>query len=122
MSDSTLVKPADPVFLLWSILREHGFDAAERRALELVAEGGTPQLHADLCAGAGRFEAAYHSASQAQAHDQAQMQKQAAASGARHARVALFADAFGRADAAQRNSELAVTAQPSEVSTMWPRT
>lgn len=119
MSNSTSVKPADPAFLLWSILREQGFDAAERRALELVAEGGTPQLHADLCAGAGRFEAAYHSASQAQAHDQVQMQTQAVANGARHARVALFADALGRADAAQRNSELAVTAQPSAVTVEW---
>ncbi|CAE6743324.1 hypothetical protein R69927_02987 [Paraburkholderia domus] len=109
MSDSNLVKPADPVCLLWSILREQGFDAAERRALELVAEGGAPQLHADLCASAGRFEAAYHSASQAPA----------AGSGARHARVALFADALGRADAAQRNSELVVAAQPWAATVEW---
>ncbi|MFL9952725.1 hypothetical protein PQR25_17755 [Paraburkholderia nemoris] len=109
MSDSTLVKPADPVFILWSILREQGFDAAERRALELIAEGVTPQLHADLCASAGRFEAAYHSASQAQA----------AANGARHARLAVFADALGRVDAAQRNSELAVTTQPLAATLEW---
>lgn len=119
MSDPVLMKPADPVFILWSILREQGFDAAERRALELIAEGVTPQLHADLCAGAGRFEAAYHSASQAQHLAQAQTQTQTTADGARHARVALFADALGRADAAQRNSELAVTAQPSAVTVEW---
>ncbi|CAB3721412.1 hypothetical protein LMG24238_04930 [Paraburkholderia sediminicola] len=109
MSDSTLVKPADPVFILWSILREQGFSAAERRVRELVAEGLTPQWHADLCASAGRFEAAYHSASLAQT----------VANGARYARLALFADALGRADAAQHNSELAVTAQPSAATLDW---
>ncbi|SIO58090.1 Glycosyltransferase family 9 (heptosyltransferase) [Burkholderia sp. GAS332] len=109
MSDSALLSPADPVPLLWSILREQGFDAAERRALELVAEGVTPQLHADLCASAGRFEAAYHSASQAQA----------VGNGARYARVALFADALGHAEAAQRNSELAVTVQPPAATVEW---
>ncbi|CAE6767114.1 hypothetical protein R69658_03447 [Paraburkholderia aspalathi] len=111
MSDSALPTPTDPVHLLWSILREQGFDAAERRALELVAGGVTPQLHADLCASAGRFEAAYHSASQ--------VQKQTAVNGARHARLALFADALGRADAAQRNSELAVNAQTSVATVEW---
>ncbi|SOE70124.1 hypothetical protein SAMN05446635_3711 [Burkholderia sp. OK233] len=119
MSDSTLAKSADPVFILWSILREQGFDAAERRALELVAEGVTPKLHADLCAGAGRFESAYHSASQAQDPVQVQVQTQAAANGARYARLALFAEALGRADAAQRNSEWAVTAQPSAATLEW---
>jgi hypothetical protein len=84
MSDSALAKPIDSVHVLWSTLREQGFDAAARRALELVATGVTPQLHADLCASAGHFEAAYHSASQAQAD----------ASGARHARLALFASAL----------------------------
>ncbi|WP_345740918.1 tetratricopeptide repeat protein [Paraburkholderia fungorum] len=111
MSDSILVKPMDPVYLLWSNLREQGFDAAERRALELVAQGATPQLHADLCASAGRFEAAYHSASQAQATD----------NGVRHARVALFADALGRAGTAQRNSELAVAVQPPAATIEWTR-
>lgn len=109
MSDSTLVKLADPVRLLWAILRDQGFDAAERRARELVAEGVTPQLHADLCTSAGRFEAAYYSASQAPA----------AGSGARHARAALFADALGRVDVARRNSELAVTMQPSAATVEW---
>ncbi|CAE6730903.1 hypothetical protein [Paraburkholderia nemoris] len=111
MSDSALPTPTDPVQLLWSILREQGFDAAERRALELTTEGVTSQLHADLCAGAGLFEAAYHSASQ--------VQKQAAANGARYARLALFADALGRVDAAQRNSELAVTTQPLAATLEW---
>ncbi|MFM0013684.1 hypothetical protein PQR46_23855 [Paraburkholderia sediminicola] len=109
MSDSMLVKPADPVRSLWSILREQGFDAAERRARELVAEGVTPQLHADLCASAGRFEEAYHSASQAQV----------VTNGARQARVALFADALGHAEAARRNSELAVSMQPSAATVEW---
>ncbi|MFM0732327.1 hypothetical protein PQQ52_17715 [Paraburkholderia sediminicola] len=109
MSDPTLVKPTDPVYLLWSILREQGFDAAERRVLELIAEGITPQLHADLCASAGRFEAAYHSASQAQV----------TGNGERHARVALFADALGRAEVAQRSSELAVTARPLAATVEW---
>ncbi|MFL9864313.1 glycosyltransferase family 9 protein [Paraburkholderia fungorum] len=109
MSDSTLMKPADSLHLLWSILREQGFDAAERRAVQFAAEGVSPQLHADLCASAGRFEAAYHSASQAQA----------AANGARHARLALFADALGHVEAAQRNSELAVAAQPAGASIEW---
>ncbi|MFM0127306.1 tetratricopeptide repeat protein [Paraburkholderia sediminicola] len=109
MSDSMLVKPADPVRSLWSILREQGFDAAERRARELVAEGVTPQLHADLCASAGRFEEAYHSASQAHV----------VTNGARQARVALFADALGHAEAARRNSELAVSMQPSAATVEW---
>ncbi|MCP2087204.1 UNVERIFIED_ORG: tetratricopeptide (TPR) repeat protein [Paraburkholderia sediminicola] len=111
MPDSALPTPTDPVHLLWSILREQGFDAAERRAFELTAEGVTPQLHADLCASAGRFEAAYHSASQAHT--------QAAENGARYARLALFADALGQADAAQRDSELAVTTQPSAATLEW---
>lgn len=95
--------------MLWSILREQGFDAAARRAVEWAAAGVTPQLHADLCASARRFEEAYHSASQAQA----------CANGARHARLALFADALGHADAAQRNSELAVAAQSLEATVEW---
>lgn len=109
MSDSALAIPPDSVHLLWSILREQGFDAAAHRAVELAEAGVTPQLHADLCASAGRFEEAYHSASQAHA----------CANGARHARVALFADALGHADAAQRNSELAVAAQPPESTIGW---
>ena len=111
MPDSALPTPTDPVHLLWSILREQGFDAAERRAFELTAEGVTPQLHADLCASAGRFEAAYHSASQAHTR--------AAENGARYVRLALFADALGQADAAQRDSELAVTTQPSAATLEW---
>ncbi|MFM0627831.1 hypothetical protein [Paraburkholderia xenovorans] len=109
MSDSALVVPLDSVHLLWSILREQGFDAAARRAVEFAVAGAMPQLHADLCASAGRFEEAYHSASQAQA----------CANGARHARVALFADALGYTSAAQRNSERAVAAQPVEATIDW---
>src|SRR6266702_1398319 len=109
MSDSALAKAVDPVHLLWSILREQGFDAAARRALEFTAAGVTPQLRADLYASAGRFEEAYHSASQAPAD----------ANGARHARLALFADALGHADAAQRNSELAVATQPLAATAEW---
>ncbi|MEA3131980.1 MAG: hypothetical protein QOF46_3775, partial [Paraburkholderia sp.] len=78
MSDSALATSANPVHLLWSILREQGFDAAARSAVELAAQSVTPQLHADLCASAGRFEEAYHSASQAQA----------VTNGVRHARLA----------------------------------
>src|SRR6201995_5037503 len=106
MSDSFSTQLAEPVYSLWSTLREQGVDAAVQRALELVARGATPQLHADMCASAGRFEAAYHSASQtlmqAQAHNSAQHDN-----GARHARLALFADALGDIDAARRNSEAA---------------
>jgi tetratricopeptide (TPR) repeat protein len=109
MSDSALAKAADPVHLLWSILREQGFDAAARCAVEFAAQGVTPQLHADLCASAGCFEEAYHSASQAQA----------VTSDVRHARLALFADALGHAEAAQRNSELAVAAHPHAATIDW---
>ncbi|MFM0309716.1 hypothetical protein P0D71_18185 [Paraburkholderia sp. RL17-383-BIF-A] len=109
MPDSALAVPLDSVHLLWSILREQGFDAAARRAAELAAAGVTPQLHADLCASVAHFEAAYHSASQAQA----------CANGARHARLALFADALGQAEAAQRHSELAVAAQSLEATLDW---
>ncbi|REE19857.1 hypothetical protein B0G71_2973 [Paraburkholderia sp. BL27I4N3] len=109
MSDSALAVPLDSVHLLWSILREQGFDAAARHAVEMAVAGATAQLHADLCASAGRFEEAYHSASQAQA----------CANGARHGRVALFADALGYAAAAQRNSERAVAAQPVETTIDW---
>jgi tetratricopeptide (TPR) repeat protein len=111
MSDSVPTKPADPVHLLRSILREHGFDAAARRMIELVAAGVSPQLQADLYAGAEHFEAAYHCASQAQAT--------AAPDGARHARLALFADALGDADAAQRHSERAVAVQTWEATLEW---
>jgi tetratricopeptide (TPR) repeat protein len=109
MSDSALATSADPVHLLWSILREQGFDAAARSAVEFAAQGVTPQLHADLCASAGRFEEAYHSASQAQA----------VTNGVRHARLALFADALGQAEAAQRNSERAVLAQSHAETIDW---
>jgi tetratricopeptide (TPR) repeat protein len=109
MSDYFLEAPADSVHMLWAILREQGFEPAAQRALELTAAGVTPQLHADLCASAHHFEAAYHSASLAHV----------CANGARHARLALFADALGDAHAAQRNSELAVAAQSLEATLEW---
>jgi hypothetical protein len=111
MSDSVAAKPADLVGLLRSILREQGFDAAARRMIDLVAAGASPQLQADLYASAGHFEAAYHCASQVQAT--------AASDGERHARLALFADALGHADAAQRHSERAVAAQTWEATLEW---
>ncbi len=63
MSETNLATPADPVYLVWSILREQGFDAAQQCAVALAHDGVTPQIHADLCASAGHFEQAYHSAS-----------------------------------------------------------
>ncbi|WP_345813341.1 glycosyltransferase family 9 protein [Paraburkholderia sp. PREW-6R] len=101
--------PADSIHRLWSILRDEGIEAAVQCAAALAAAGETSQLHADLCASAGRFEAAYHSASQADA----------SANGARHARLALFADALGHTDAAARHSELAVSMQSHAASLEW---
>ncbi|WP_260853936.1 hypothetical protein [Paraburkholderia sp. BCC1886] len=109
MSVSVPAQPADPVHLLWSILRAQGLDAAVQHASQLAASGVTAQLHADLLASAGHFEAAYHSASQAPA----------VANGLRHARLALFADGLGDAAGAQRHSELAVTAQPFAATLDW---
>ncbi|WP_025598912.1 hypothetical protein [Burkholderia sp. WSM2230] len=118
MSDSALADPAvmvnvttrlETVHLLWSILREEGWEAAVSRAAELAAAGVTPQLHADLHASAGHFEQAYQSASQGQAGP----------NGARHARVALFADALGRGEVARHYSEMAVAAQPLAETLEW---
>ncbi|WP_036024056.1 hypothetical protein [Paraburkholderia dilworthii] len=118
MSDPALAAPAvlvnvttplETVRLLWSILRQEGFGAAVLRAAELAAAGVTSQLHADLHASAGRFEEAYHSASQAPAE----------AEGARHARLALFADALDRSEAARHHSEAAVAAQPLATTLEW---
>ncbi|MGF6768819.1 tetratricopeptide (TPR) repeat protein [Paraburkholderia sp. GAS199] len=116
MSDSFPTQLAEPLYSLWSTLREQGVDAAVQRAVELVGRGATPQLHADVCASAGRFEAAYHSASQTlmPAHTSAQHDN-----GARHARLALFADALGDIDAARRNSEAAVALQSSAATLEW---
>lgn len=100
-ADNAVANVDDALPALWSLLREHGFDAAERHVAALVSSGAASlQLHADLCASDERFEAAYHSASQAAGETR---------SGARHVRLALFADALGRAEAAQRHSERAVT-------------
>jgi tetratricopeptide (TPR) repeat protein len=99
----------ETVHLLWSILHEEGFEPAVSRATELAAAGVTPQLHADLHASAGNFEQAYHSASQAQAGE----------NGARHARLALFADALGLGEVARHHSEMAVAAQPAAATLGW---
>ena len=48
MSETNAVTPADPVHLVWSTLCEQGFDAAQHRAVSLLQDGSTPQLHADL--------------------------------------------------------------------------
>lgn len=110
MSETNVATPADPVYFVWSTLREHGFDAAQERAIALVQDGVTPQIHGDLCASAGRFEQAYHSASLGAGES---------TSGGRYARLALFADALGRQEAARHHSELAVAAQPVEASIEW---
>ncbi|SDH81257.1 hypothetical protein [Paraburkholderia phenazinium] len=110
MSETNAATSADPVYLVWSALREHGFEAAQERAVALAQDGLTPQLHADLCAGAGHFEQAYHSASLGAGESM---------SGGRYARIALFADALGRQEVAQHHSELAVAAQPVEASIGW---
>jgi tetratricopeptide (TPR) repeat protein len=110
MSESNVATPADPVYLVWSVLREQGFDAAQQCAVALAHDGVTPQIHADLCASVGHFEQAYHSASLGQGESN---------SGSRYARLALFADALGKQDVAKHYSELAVTAQPEAMTTEW---
>jgi hypothetical protein len=110
MSESNVATPADPVYLVWSVLREQGFDAAQQCAVALAHDGVTPQIHADLCASAGHFEQAYHSASLGQGES---------SSGSRYARLALFADAQGKQDVAKHYSDLAVTAQPETMTTEW---
>lgn len=112
-SGSAFTSPIDPVYLVWSCLREQGFNAAGQRAIELAQDGADRvalQVHADLCAGAGRFEEAYHSASRAQGETQ---------SGARYARLALFTDALGKHDEARHYSQLAVSTQPEAQTVAW---
>lgn len=110
MSENHSATLADPVHVVWSVLREQGFDAAQVRAVELVNHGVTPQIHADLCAIAGHFEQAYHSASLAQGET---------VSGGRYARLALFADALGAHDVAKHHSALAVAAQAEKMTLEW---
>lgn len=112
-SDSAFASPIDSVYLVWSCLREQGFNAAEQRAIELAQDGANRpalQVHADLCASAGRFEEAYHRASLAHGETQ---------SGARYARLALFADALGKHEAAKHYSQLAVNIQPEAQTVAW---
>jgi hypothetical protein len=110
MSETNVATPADPVYLVWSILCEQGFDAAQQCAVALVHDGVTPQIHADLCASAGHFEQAYHSASLGNGES---------TSGDRYARLALFADALGKQDVAKHYSELALAAQPGAMTIEW---
>jgi tetratricopeptide (TPR) repeat protein len=110
MSETNLATPADPVYLVWSLLCEQGYDAAQQCAVALVHEGVTPQIHADLCASAGHFEQAYHSASLGQGES---------TSGRRYARLALFADAQGKQDVARHYSQLAVAAQSEAQTIEW---
>lgn len=110
MSDPTSAISTDPVYLVWATLREHGFDAAQQRVITLAHDDATLQVHADLCASAGYFEQAYHSASLAQPERK---------SGARYARLALFADALGKHDIAKHYSELAVSAQSGAQTVDW---
>lgn len=102
MSESALANPADSVHLLWSMLREEGFNAAE-----LAAQTMTPQFHADLCASAGLVDLAHHDA------------PHMVSIGARHACVALFADALGHGETARRHSALAVATQTEAQSIDW---
>lgn len=110
MSNPTSAISTDPVYLVWATLREQGFDAAQQCAISLTQDGVTSQVHADLCASAGYFEQAYHSASLAQGEGN---------SGVRHARLALFTDALGKHDIARHYSELAVSAQPEAQTVEW---
>ena len=110
MSETNVATPADPVHLVWSILCQEGFDAAQQCAVALAHDGATPQIHADLCASAGHFEQAYHSASLGQGES---------TSGGRYARLALFADALGKQNVAKHYSELAVAAQPEALTLEW---
>ncbi len=81
------------------------------RAIEFEAQGGDAAVAScGLVRERGPLrKRRYHGASQAQAVTR----------GARHARLALFADALGHAEAAQRNSELAVVAQSYAATIDW---
>ncbi|MGF6779041.1 hypothetical protein [Paraburkholderia sp. GAS334] len=110
MSEQVSSAIAESVFIVWSTLRQQGFDAALQCASERATDGASSPVHADLCASAGYFEDAYHLASVA---------PQEVNRGSRFARLALFADALGDASAAKRYSEHAVLTQPREASVEW---
>jgi len=99
MLQSVSVLAGGPLQAIWAVLRERGFDAAEAFANGLVANGASPQIYADLCASAGQFERAYHSASAA--HRDADP-------GERFLRLALFADAIGNRAAVAAACEQAI--------------
>ncbi|TAL92527.1 MAG: hypothetical protein EPN73_25155 [Paraburkholderia sp.] len=110
MSEPVFASVSESVFIVWSTLRQQGFDAARRRASTLAVDGVPAAGHAELCASAGDFESAWHLAA---------MSAPEGNPGARFARLALFADALGDTDAATRYSEQAVLAQPREASIEW---
>jgi tetratricopeptide (TPR) repeat protein len=110
MLQSVSVLAGGPVQAVWTVLRERGFDAAEAFASTLVADGASPQIHADLCASAGQFERAYHSASVAQRD---------ADPGERFVRLALFADAIGNQAAVAAACEQAIEMFSADRAIAW---
>ncbi|MFC0397524.1 tetratricopeptide repeat protein [Paraburkholderia rhizosphaerae] len=110
MLQTLSVQGTEPLRVVCETLRERGFDAAEACARALVADGASPQLHADLCASAGRFEHAYHSASAANAE---------AYPADRFVRLALFADLNGHHAVAAAAGARAIDMAPPERSIAW---
>ena len=110
MSQPVFASVSESVFIVWSALRQQGFDAALQRASALAVDGVPAVGHAELCASAGDFESAWHLAA---------LSAPERNPGARFARLALFADALGDTNAATRYSEQAVLAQAGEASIEW---
>jgi tetratricopeptide (TPR) repeat protein len=110
MLQSVSVLAGGPLQAVWAALRERGFDAADACASALVADGASPQMHADLCASVGQFERAYHSASAANGQ---------ADPGERFVRLALFADAMGDHRAAASASEQAISMLAPDRAIAW---
>ncbi|CAB3771128.1 tetratricopeptide repeat protein [Paraburkholderia humisilvae] len=110
MLQSVSVLDAGPLRAVWAALREQGFDAAQACASALVEDGASPQIHADLCASAGQFERAYHSASDADVD---------AYPGDRFVRLALLTDVLGDHVAAAAASERAIDTSPPDRSIAW---
>ena len=98
MSDPKLSNIADPVIVVWHLLREQGLDAAIAHA------GITPQLRAEVHLSAGRV---------------GEWEEELALDGACYARVALFSDALGDSATACRYSEQAVAALGTAASIEW---
>ncbi|CAB3764763.1 glycosyltransferase family 9 protein [Paraburkholderia solisilvae] len=110
MLSSGLPLAGDFLRTVWALLRDRGFGEAEVRARAWVEDGVSPQIHADLCASAGQFERAYHSASAANAEADA---------GDRFMRLALFADALGHHAAAAAAADEALAACAPERAIAW---